>query len=113
MTDRELVAAVAEHVMGWQVFREKRRWMVGIGSPEMAIWRESEVMDWDPLNEIADAYVMESSIPESLQGQYGGALVGIVERENHGNATAWLLAHATPRQRCLAALAAKGVEVTE
>ena len=60
--------------------------------------------------EIAAAFSLEDEIPEGERGQYVHLLWSIVTEDKHpivGIELWWLLAHATPRQRCLAYLAYK------
>lgn len=112
MEDRELDALVAFNVMGYGskscLRRPEQRWICRCGS-------------CDPIEQystdIASAFQVEERIYSdlSLAIPYLSELREIVQRQEGIGSGSWLsewkMVHATPRQRCLAALKAVGVEV--
>lgn len=123
MTDAErwtLNRAVAERVMGWKALigdaipesitsrychdpHLARVWVDGNGK-QMACWESNDMPDF--AGDIAAAYAMEEAIPEGKRHAYVEALTVIVEGAQRLNAwqTGWALLHATPEQRCRAAV---------
>lgn len=117
MTNADINKRVAEEVMGWRLERTAARrnnvlyetcgWFDG--NSELQSLQE----DFNPAERIDHAWMVEERIAElDLVARYLKALIKIV----HGNAVKvfsdltimgfWYLVHATPEQRCLAALEA-------
>jgi hypothetical protein len=105
---RELDDPVAEIVMGWRTSTEWRGfyWVSG----ENGI-REAEKPSWRPTKDISTVWKVEERIAElQLEGQYIKALCDIVGTPRDGMRfhamDDWRIVHATPEQRCKAALLA-------
>lgn len=119
MTDREKVVKLATEVMGWTM-RPARRLKepdypcFGMDLDAMATfyeWEDGSVSfrGWNPLDSISDAMEMQAKIPEALHWYYVTELLKLIEpdtREYPSTNTYWMLANATARQRCDAAISA-------
>lgn len=121
MTDREIDALVAEKVMGLKP-----------GKAHGVVYQDEPVIEYEfpgpkyrqfkPSTDIAAAWMVEEKLREigaGLMSEYGIALVDLLWDDppsmdgmfRVGGLGIFSVAHATPRQRCLAALKAVGVEV--
>lgn len=103
MNDSELDAAVAERVMGWKKHPHVGRTWIENG------WKWHS--HWSPTEDPAQARMVEDEIDRrELIYAYIRALIDITEmsKSPNGLAQCWLIAHATPLQRCEAALRAAG-----
>lgn len=111
----ELDAALARNVMGWTMVLANR------AIPTEDEWRDHlhcyqmNCEDWKPSTNIAQAYEAEEMVPEDLDSRklYGETLREICFSDDSDTATyrvesvklaVWLIAHATPTQRCRALL---------
>lgn len=107
----ELDIAVAERVMGWQRQDGYNYWMSFPAGETFNL--HALIAKWKPSTDIAFAMRVEDRIAElGLQSPYYGALVNIVaasitDRVFH----LFDVVHATPEQRCRAALQAFSAEV--
>lgn len=99
LTDRDIVIRLATEIMGWHTITSGVCW-----------WRGDRAMrcgtDWNPLKSIADAFELEGAIPEENRWRYVMSLRELVapEEEEPTLKLQWLITHASPRQRCMAAL---------
>jgi hypothetical protein len=120
MPDEELNERIAREVFGWRT-RPHKYSSLDPGSIE---WFDPTVFDYDQSfratrlpefsTDISEAWMVEEELfRRDLHRQYVAALSEVVDAWSHGdNIGLWREIHATPRQRCLAALsldpAAKG-----
>jgi len=121
MDTREIDALIAEKVMGWKLSKQQ------ISIEGWAdVWRneDGEIMaydrEWKPTSEISDAWQVEEKIHSEAGPEIAAYIVALNEitfgdfyagraLDNYG--TLWRMVHASPLNRCLAALEAVGVEV--
>lgn len=124
LTDEELNNLVAERVMKWEECRspiqpmgdsKSRNWDCGKGSG----WDSISKNLWKPSTSFKNAYEMETEIErQGKHKDYGLALIKVLELEIDDELDlsgtlvigAFEIAHATARQRTLAALKTFGVE---
>lgn len=121
MTDKEIILKIAT-LRGW----ETKDCNTGLGTEGMIRIMDPERssrMYWpgcqldhstfNPLENIADAWELEGSLAEMTRPNYMGYLESIcvdAEFNECDRFHQWAVHRATPRQRCLAYLAAHGVE---
>ena len=113
LTGAELVRAVAERVMGWQRQDGYNYWMTFSAGGTFKL--HALIATWNPIESIEAAFQVEDRLAElGLQNDYIAHLWIVVGATRNGinfwtadNFKAfWLCVHATPEQRCRAALAA-------
>lgn len=117
MTDREIVVYLAEKVMGWvesdggsssfPIFRFCQGGIYPSG------WRVFDHRlhcgrDWNPLENIADAFEVQAALPDDKRDDFSKALWQIFADEKTPWRSKfegyWHFSNATARQRCLAIL---------
>ncbi len=107
LTDRELDTLIAEKVMEWQRQDGYNYWMTFPAGGTFEL--HGLIATWSPSTNISDAMEVEDRIAElGLGNEYIGALRDVTGADAMSFTWQqdWLIAHATPRQRCEAALAA-------
>lgn len=101
---REMDRLIAEKVMGWEIWN--CQW-----ADKQTEKLLGNVIDWTPSTDIAAAYIMETELEKkgiNFVRAYVKALVQVTGIYNleMSYLTTWPLIHATPEQRCKAALLA-------
>lgn len=114
MTDEEINRRIVEEVMGWTVKESRfgKRLRLHNGS-----YFFDNLDNYSFPTNISHAFEMENAIEaRGLSSKYGDALARI-EQEQFSKeefihpSMNWLCAHASPKNRCLAALEVCGVEI--
>lgn len=120
-TPENRAAWLAEHVMGWRKTEHPHYAELGRDEADNIFcvyqgkclkgtwytqneWRYRTYGEWRPLGDIAHAYEMEEGLQaqgEWLAELYARRLVDLVSYPTHY--VYWMVAHATPEQRCEAA----------
>ncbi|HEY4087155.1 MAG TPA: hypothetical protein VGM43_14515 [Bryobacteraceae bacterium] len=128
LSDREQVIALAEKLMGFVCSHQTN---LGHYLPRdrsdvdaIAVWlpdpeepKLMSVQHWNPLESISDAWMLQDRILQlgpKVRREFTQALNEIAWQSPSdcgGNGRDWAMIHATPRQRCLAAL--KAIESME
>ena len=114
MTKEEINKALGERVMGWFESPTKLYWWKDSeeGTAETGFCTEksdgSVYPLWNPAERIDHAWMVEDRIKDlGLEYQYCRALIKVCNLDDISWQSQWALIHATPEQRCLAALEAK------
>lgn len=116
MDNRKIDTAIAEKVMGWKL----KSILINTYGNRADVWvNEAEKImaycrEWKPSTDIAAAWQVEQKIDEAgLYKQYVFALSDVLDLGPQSNPYIVIekMMKATPKQRCLAALQAVGVEV--
>lgn len=114
MTDADIIRRLAE-LRGWKV----KDCHTGPGTEGMLRvgnrmwWPHCHCGDatWNPLESIADAWELEGSLPEEKQGYYTLELYELIEVNMRSVKNRnWCIRRASPRQICMAYIAAHGVQ---
>ena len=97
---RETDACVAEAVMGWE-------WRYAFGGDKYWFPGAVQVSQWNPSENIADAWQVEELVADNgLKLEYARALSSLMLGRTHTGIMSheWMLIHASPLDRCKAAL---------
>lgn len=106
--DNLLDAFIAINIMGWTRDTEDEGWVMKFG--QATGFRYDE--DWCPTGRIEDAYTVEEKLKETPEvwEKYGGFFMEGA-RTNHMLTSDVM--HASPKERCVAALKAMNLKVPE
>ena len=119
MSAQELAEATAVHVMGWEIISQNedmRRFQTAdypAGQGIIALYGKRYVarsggrrIDWNPAEDIAVAWEVEDKIKELSGGEKGLIIKYMTRLMNVVGEDGFDMLHATPEQRCKAALLA-------
>jgi hypothetical protein len=113
----DLDKQVAE-ARGWRLDWDGQEWLTKDGeyardaTSHHAVITDGEC--WTPSTDIAQAMELEGTITkDELEQEYGDALDAVLKEVYSYTPSTFQIAHATPEQRCLAYLKAKGKEVQD
>lgn len=107
--DNLIDTLIATQIMGWTRDVEDEGWEMKFGQATGFRYYD----DWCPTGRIEDAYVMENKLAEDREVwlRYGEAFF-----DGRGNPVALVTAdilHASPKERCVAALKALNIKIPE
>lgn len=112
LTDVEINLFIAQKVMGWTL--EKDSWTNRENKWAEHRHNSGDDWAWCPSTSITDSFEMEEEIfKQGKHREYGLELFNVIKGERilFKDVSDFDVAHASPKQRCLAALRCYGVEV--